>query len=358
MQRVDLKIPVGNGAVLEESAHVALTVHLPSPEVLPTRPIVCFAKPGGGYSKGYYTEDLPGPGQGAQSEWHVSRGWIFVSVDHLGVGESSLHEAARLDFAPVAAASHLAEQEVLKRLADGSLIDGYRRIAAPLKLGIGQSMGGAMTIVQQARYRDYDGIGILGYSVFQSSPVPPPGRPPIVGTWIPRDEPLTEDPVILNKAEAEQNRALRGDRPYGEDMGWGFHFDDIDPGIVERDLAHFRRGIHDPAAQAGHTCDPWNSLTTPGAVARKCTAPRAVAQEAAAITVPVLVGFGERDVAAVPKLEPTVYQSAQSVDLFICPRMAHMHNFAGTRQLLWHRVEQFAGWVQIAASAGAADLPG
>jgi pimeloyl-ACP methyl ester carboxylesterase len=346
MIRVDLKVPVEEGRVLDEPAHVALTVHLPAADDLPARPVVCFAKPGGGYSKGYFTEELPGPARGAQAEWHARRGWIFVSVDHLGVGDSSLHEAVKLDFAPVAAASHLAEAEVLRRLADGSLADGYPRVQSPLRLGIGQSMGGCMTIVQQARHRDYDGIGILGYSAIHIQSLTRPSEPAIVHTWIPRDSPLTEDAVVLNEAAAERSRVLRDDLGLGHDMGWGFHFDDIDPDVVRRDLARYRRGIHDPAAQGGHKAAPWSSLTLPGAVARKCIAPRAVAQEAAAITVPVLIAFGERDVAAVPKLEPTAYQCADSVDLFICPRMAHMHNFAGTRELFWQRIERFADWVR------------
>jgi hypothetical protein len=351
MMRVELKVPLEEGAVLDESAHVALTVHLPSADALPERPVVCFAKPGGGYSKGYYTEDLPGPASGAQAEWHARRGWIFVSVDHLGVGDSSTHDAVKLDFAPVAAASHLAEQEVLSRLADGTLAPGYPPVTAPLKLGIGQSMGGAMTIVQQARHGDYDGIGVLGYCVAEIAPLSAPGQPVIMRPWIPRDAPVTASPVVLNEAAIERDRALHGHREAGTDMTWGFHYDDIDPVIVQRDMAHFRRGIHLPSAQAGHAGEPWNSLTLPGALARKCIAPWAVAQEAAAVTVPVLIAFGERDVAAVPGLEPKLYQSSGSVDLFICPRMAHMHNFAGTRELLWQRIEQFAAWVRVRAAA-------
>ena len=71
----------------------------PCPDEVPTDdPVVCFAKPGAGYSRGYFTEDLPGPGPGAgaQADWHAARGWIFVSVDHLGVGESSQHEPERV----------------------------------------------------------------------------------------------------------------------------------------------------------------------------------------------------------------------------------------------------------------------
>jgi len=69
----------------------------------------------------------------------------------------------------------------------------------------------------------------------------------------------------------------------------------------------------------------------------------------ASITVPVLVALGERDVAADPKGEPRAYQSATSVDLYTCPRMGHMHNFAGTRELLWQRIDTWSAWVMASA---------
>src|SRR5262249_11248987 len=140
MQVTDVRIDVTDAAGLGEPAWIAATVHLPVPERLAEPPLVCFAKPGGGYSRGYFTIDLPGPATGAQAIWHGERGWIFVSIDHLGVGESSLHEGARLTYPVVTAANHAAEAEILARLAAGTLVAGYPPIAAPLKIGIGQSM--------------------------------------------------------------------------------------------------------------------------------------------------------------------------------------------------------------------------
>ena len=61
---------------------------------------------------------------------------------------------------------------------------------------------------------------------------------------------------------------------------------------------------------------------------------------------PVLVGLGERDVLVDPRGELRAYESASSVDFFVCPRMAHMHNFAGTRELFWRRIETWAEWVR------------
>ena len=42
--------------------------------------------------------------------------------------------------------------------------------------------------------------------------------------------------------------------------------------------------------------------------------------------------------------EPRAYRSSNSVDIFVCPRMSHMHNFAGTRVLFWERIARFADW--------------
>src|SRR5262249_59945350 len=94
----------------------------------------------------------------------------------------------------------------------------------------------------------------------------------------------------------------------------------------------------------------WISATVPGVVASVMT-PGVVAPEAAAVDVPVLSAFGERDVGGDPKGEPRAFPSAPSVDLYVCPRMGHMHNFAGTRALIFKRIDTWAGWVAAVARA-------
>lgn len=352
MQRLDLNIDVTAAAGLGEAAQVAVTVHLPDPGKLRPDPVICFAKPGGGYSRGYYTCELPGPAIGAQADWHASRGWIFVSVDHLGVGDSSLHAGEKLDYTTVAAGNRAAEAEVLRRLAEGVLAEGFPGVRDPLKLGIGQSMGGCMTIIQQGRYHEYDGIGVLGYGAFHTHPPVRPGDPPIVAPWLPRDALLREPQVITNRQAVADAAQRSGERGSGDAMAWGFHYDDVDPATIERDLAHFNRGIHQAEAQKGFAAPRWTSLTTPGAVARSCLTPGCVLPEAASVRAPVLVAMGERDVIADPKGEPRIYMSARSVDLYICPRMGHMHNFASTRELFWRRIETWSEWVRQVKALG------
>ena len=335
VRSIDIRVDVTDVAELGEAAHVAVTVTAPAE--LPTEPVVCFAKPGGGYARGYYTADLPGPGSGSQAEWHTQRGWIFVSVDHLGVGESSQHDPERLSYTPVVAASEAAEAEVLEKLAAGTLFDYLPEVERPLTIGIGQSMGGCLTVVQQGRFHGYDGIGVLGYSALHTHPPTAPGTPPIVMPWVPRDA-LPSGGVFTN-GPALADVAAGAPAANAEDMAWGFHYEDIDPAVVARDLGDF------PARHGD--MPPWGSGTVPATVALWCLAPGAVLAEAAAIRSPVLVALGERDVLVDPRGELRAYESSPSVDFFVCPRMAHMHNFAGTRELFWHRIETWADWVRV-----------
>jgi hypothetical protein len=127
-------------------------------------------------------------------------------------------------------------------------------------------------------------------------------------------------------------------------MAWGFHYADVDAATLAADM---QRDTELPA---------WASATIPGAVGSSCLAPGAIAPEAAAVLAPVLVAMGERDVVADPKGEPRAYLSATSVDLFVCPRMGHMHNFAGTRELMWQRIETWAEWARVVKRSGAAQL--
>jgi pimeloyl-ACP methyl ester carboxylesterase len=222
-------------------------------------------------------------------------------------------------------------------LAAGTLIDGLGPIVDPLTIGIGQSMGGAFTIVQQGRHHGYDGVAVLGYSPLRTQPPTAPGRPPLPLPWVPRDTQLsdavvTNGPALAGRADTDPVEA--DDMP----MAWGFHYDDVDASLVRRDLDDF------PARHGD--VPPWGSATIPATAVLWCLAPGSTLAEAAAIRCPVLVALGERDVLVDPRGEPRAYESAQSVDLFVCPRMAHMHNFAGTRELFWQRLATWADWVR------------
>jgi pimeloyl-ACP methyl ester carboxylesterase len=321
---VELVIDVTADADIGMPARTTATVHLPAAGALASPPVVCFAFPGGGYSRRYYTLDLrPDAADGGtgQAEWHAARGWIFVSCDSLGFGDATAPEGNVLTYESIARGNKATVAAVLARLESGTLLDGYPPVTGATTLGLGQSMGGCFTIVLQGQHQVFDGIGVLGFSAIHTVVPSRPGTPPIPWPWILRGSDLA-NPKILNLD------ALAPAEPTGEHpFTWAFHWDSEPADIIATDM--------DAAAEDySGTLPPWRSPSTP-ACGILMVAPGTVAQEAAAITVPVLVAVGERDVVPDPRLEPSAYQSSRDISLLVCPRMAHMHNFADTRREFW-----------------------
>lgn len=135
-------------------------------------------------------------------------------------------------------------------------------------------------------------------------------------------------------------------------LAWGFHYDDVPQEVVAQDLQHYAAVGREDGLAEDHDAMPWNSKVTPRCAARSTLTPGVVATEAAAVTVPVLCAMGVRDLVPDPLGEPRAFGLSRSVDLFICPRMGHVHNFAGTRVLLWERIQSFGQWCAVLNAAG------
>lgn len=342
---VELEIDVSSALDLGRAVHTAVTVHLPDPATMPPRPVVCFAFPGGGYNRTYYTLDLADGGCG-QAGWHADRGWIFVSCDHVNVGDSTILDPDTTTYELIAAANAATVTSVLQRLSDGTLHDGHGPVTAPTVLGLGQSMGGCFTIVAQAHHQLFDGVGILGFSAIHTVVPSAPGIPDVAMPVMPRAG-YPDAPVMLNSdALAQAADAVTDDQSLSEATEtsgehiwtWAFHHDDEPRELVAQDMD----------AMSGGAPPPWRSATTP-ACAILMVAPGTVATEAAVIDVPVLVAVGERDVIPDLHAEPRAYPASPDVTIARYPRMAHMHNFAPTRERLWRRIHDWG--------ASVADVP-
>jgi alpha-beta hydrolase superfamily lysophospholipase len=331
---IDLTIDVTDAAGFGEPLRTRATVTLPSRDQLPTRPVVCFAFPGGGYSRRYFTFDMPGSSGGGQAGWHADRGWVFVACDHLYVGESDApSQPGLLTLENVAAANAAMVEDITGRLLQGSLRDDFPAVDDPVRVGIGQSMGGCFTIVKQGHHETYDGVGILGYSARHTVLAMPPGTPRLPWPYVPRGS-TSVQVMSAPPTDANPDFAVRGDGlPIST---WGFHYDDEPEEIVRSDMDDYptRRG----------RVPVWASATMPPCAVTMMS-PGVVALEASVIRVPVLVAVGERDVCPTPLSEPAAYASATDVTVFVCPRMSHMHNFASTREAFWARIDSWGNGV-------------
>jgi pimeloyl-ACP methyl ester carboxylesterase len=333
--RADVTVDVTDTCRLGRRLNVVATVFLPGPDRLADGQPVVFALPGGGYSRGYYDMHFPGHADYSQAEHHVQRGLVLVALDHLGVGDSTPEVADAVRSEDIAAANDLAVCQITDRLRSGTAVDGYPAIDVGARIGIGQSMGGCVTVIMAGRHRTYDAIGVLGYSGIHT--VLP----------MPKDDATAR---IADKFDYSRDTALdelsisESSELIGEFL-YPFHFEDVPADIVEADI-----GGGYPIRT---TAPPFGSKSVPPCAVAMLS-PGYIKTEAAAVDVPLFIGLGERDTAPEPHCEPSAYPNSTDVTLFICDRMAHMHNFATTRHKLWERLADWCTAVAGQRSLGLA----
>jgi len=310
-RRIELRTntgPLAGG----KSWTLAATVHLPDDDRLATRPPVLIALPGGGYNRCYF--DLREPGF-SEAEHHVARGVVVVAIDHLNVGDSDIPGLEDASLEACAAADHAVVQVILGQLRSGTLAAGVAPIQAAAVIGAGQSMGGHIALLMQASHQSFDGLAMLGSSV--------------VCTRLPAR--AREDEICL-LGRAEPSEGLKKLASF--DFRYAFHWEDVPDHFAKVDV---------DAKRGGGPLPYWGSATTPNA--GNGLVPGHLAGAAATVTVPTLLAMGERDVCQDSLRELATFMSARDLAVFTAPKMAHMHNFAGTRELMWRRLSAFIAQV-------------
>jgi hypothetical protein len=231
--------------------------------------------------------------------------------------------------------NHAAVTEVLRRLRDGlgegpGDADEFPAVVDPIVLGIGQSMGGGVTVAQQAHHRSYVAIGVLGFSAVHTVMWMPPGTPDEGATYFLRNSrAYVTTPEVATLSFSPDTDGLSA-------LVAGFYFDDVPREVVHADMVDYpARGGNVPAwgSATGPSCSRW--MATPGVIAA----------EAAVVSVPVFVGVGERDVVPFPRDEPRAYPRSPEITVAVYRRMAHMHNMASTREQLWERLHTWGAGV-------------
>ncbi len=321
---VDVTVEAGLGTPLETAA----TVYLPADQSGPRAVLVVY--PGSGYNRAYY--DIRTIVGYSQVEHHTDRGLIVISCDHLGLGDSSACDMRDLSLERLAATNHATAMAVIARLRQGTLDPNLAPLEIDTVVGAGQSMGGCLVTVQQANHRTFDGLALLGWSAIQEV------RPERDDGWselpgLPRDTDLRVVDQIRAPLSAEERARLVQQQM--AQLTYMLHWHEDEPLLMAMDLAN----LENDKARANMLA-PWRVSDFPGCC-NMMTTRSVIEPEASVIDVPILIACGEVDCVADPRAEPSAYPASRDITVTVVPRMAHMHNFAPTREQLWDRIIDF-----------------
>jgi pimeloyl-ACP methyl ester carboxylesterase len=312
LRRYELRVDVSGVVPHLEEAELAATLIVPD-KVEERHRTLAVGFPGAFCSRGYW--DIDHTGGYSQAAYHAERGWLFVAIDHLGVGDSSKPDQSLLTLETLAVVNDVASRWIVDGLGAGTLVAGLGPVSIQRVIGVGHSTGGCIALIAQGRHRTFDRLAVLGYGAVHSV-LPSP------------DGPTDVPPASRGGTEVDASKYSR--RELGSDMIiWMLHWEDVDPALRAADV-----GSGFPIRR---TMPPWGTAYAPSAFA-SAIKPGAVTAEAEAIEAPLFLAAGERDVCPDLRAEAAVYRSVRDMTLTVVPRMAHMHNFASTRHQLWARL--------------------
>ena len=320
LQRVDISVDVTSAVANLTKAKVEMTATVVAdPDKVGSNPTVIYATPGGTYHRRYWDMQPAGRTGYSQAEWHAERGEVFVAIDYLGGGDSTRPDDGDFMTLEVAAdCAHHVRGVISARLAKGDLVPGLGSLTGMVDIGIGQSLGGFITMIQQGKYNDYAGLGVFGASPIGIANIPDHRRLDGLSNEERRKAILEDNARSSGLTELPMYHGAPRENFVGI-----FHVLDVPKDLWDYDVEHCSTLISRVTGVDG---------MTPGLAAP-------FTQE---VVSPVFLAFGESDVSADPLQEPAAYPKTKDATVVVFPNMAHMHNFADTRHQLWNR---FGNWI-------------
>ncbi|WP_374022356.1 alpha/beta hydrolase [Mycobacterium sp. HNNTM2301] len=291
------------GGVIGEQASLAATYYPARGE--PLGLLVCL--PGGTYSRDYWDLRIPGRHGYSFADFAAGNGYAVVTIDPLGTGESS-QPVGDFDFDDIAATLAHAVSALPETVG----------VQAP-PVALAHSLGGYLAITQQALFSSYAALALLGCTNQHVAP-------------------LNLDPAFIARSATAQGRADLAreilaalPQPYFEGprehlQSW-FHLADVPADVVAADCVVARSMV--PRV--------FGTAVIPGVVAER----------AAQIAVPVLLGYGAVDVSPAPRAEAGLYHACPDITTLVLADSAHCHNMASSRHRLWRRL---LGWTATVTS--------
>lgn len=297
MMQFELDLAVEDHAGFGEPLAVSGTLF--APEAPPKGPLELLAcLHGATYSRFYWNARAPGHEGYSFAEAMAARGRLVFAPDALGMGRSSQPgREDRMSVAIGARAHHEALVQVLADLAKGRF--GPQFAGRPVRVtGVGHSMGGMLTIAQQAAFATFDRTAVLGWTNIGLT--------------------LSDETKAQLAADTQASGYVPGDRDM---MRPFYHAPDVPADVVAADDAQ--------------------QSNTPASYGRSAILPGVVEAEAAAITTPIFLHYAAVDVSPDPHREVAYFRGSQSVTLTLLPGSAHCHNFATTRVRSWDDLDRW-----------------
>lgn len=301
------------GELLPGAGTLSIAADIFMPARLRAKPAVLFCLPGGGMNRAYF--NLQGEGDFSFAAHLTAHGFIVVTLDHLGVGDSSAPaDGHALTPDVLTKANGIAMEAIRRELIAGALSGGA--LAQLPSIGVGHSMGAMLTALQQASRPSHAALALFGFS-----------NAGLVAALSAEEKRYCGDPAGLRENLVRLAR-LRDPSPYPQ----------------------VRRSAQGTELFAGASADPRGvEALKPARSSLLLTAgvfsmvPGSCNPECAQITVPVFLGLGDRDMAGPAHLIPANYPNSPDVTLQVLPSSGHAHFLFPGRRALFERV---TGWCE------------
>jgi pimeloyl-ACP methyl ester carboxylesterase len=281
--------------------------------------VAFFCVPGGGLNRRYFDLPVEGDASFSFAAQMASRGMITVAIDPLGVGDSS-RPVAGFEIVPDVATAALApvQRAISAELRAGTLAP-LLLPALPklLCIGVGHSLGGMLTVMQQAQFRSYDALVLFGFG--------PVGMPEVLSE---EAKAMAHNPQAIRRNVVRLAQTFHGE-PYPE----------IKPNGRAREI--FGGGA-DPRAMEALRAVRDRLLAT---LSMFVIIPGSCAPEAAQIDVPLLLAVGDRDMCGPPHQLPASFPGSSDITLLCLANTGHSHFVFSSTPELFVRLAHWVGAV-------------
>jgi alpha-beta hydrolase superfamily lysophospholipase len=290
----ELTLDVSAGMPQQQAGTVGCSLFVP--DELPERPVVVVGVPGGSYNRHYFDLQPPGRAEFSQARYFAERGLVFAAIDYLGGGGSTIPaDYDELSMPAFAQVSHAAVAQLRVGLSAGTW--GWSALDDALFIGFGFSFGCAIVLLQQAKYADYGGVIMSGWS--------PLGA----------DAPVASGDV--GPPEVSADGVYQGASRRTE-MWRAFYLPGTDEQLIRYDEERVRTPVSRTAVW--EVMDPF--LMRPFARQIAC---------------PVLMGFADEDLVMRPCDQAAAFEQSSDVTVVVIPNARHLINFLDSRKVLWNR---------------------